>query len=87
MRRYLSDEHMDKKKSEIDLSVWTDADWTEEDIPHQNNSSDCGVFMCQFASTIVRNVAINFTCADMPYIRKRMVIELVRGELKVDHAA
>ena len=68
-RRYVRDEHMAKKGSAIDLSGWEAVSWSSAQIPMQNNGSDCGVFMCQFASTVVRNVAINFTCADMPHIR------------------
>ncbi|KAG8464826.1 hypothetical protein KFE25_010194 [Diacronema lutheri] len=87
LRRYVRDEHMAKKGSAIDLSGWEAVSWSSAQIPMQNNGSDCGVFMCQFASTVVRNVAINFTCADMPHIRRRMVIEIVRAELLDDESA
>lgn len=68
-RSYLKEEHLNKQGTDVDLSDWEDVCWTGDDIPLQDNSYDCGVFMCQFASTIVRNVAINFTSASMPYIR------------------
>jgi hypothetical protein len=60
---------MDKKRKPIDLSDWIDKSWALEEIPLQNNGWDCGVFMCQFASATVRNVSINFSFEDMPYIR------------------
>jgi len=84
IRQYLADEHMDKKKTELDLGEWEDVAWKRSEIPYQDNGSDCGAFMCQFASTLVRNVAVNFTCHDMPYMRRRMVVEIMTKELRDD---
>jgi hypothetical protein len=68
--RYVQEEHRAKfDGAELDLSGWTDVSWSPAEIPQQNNGFDCGVFMCQFASAFVRNVAINFDSSDMPYMR------------------
>ncbi|KPV77041.1 uncharacterized protein RHOBADRAFT_12319, partial [Rhodotorula graminis WP1] len=42
LRNWLVEEHRNRKKSEIDLSDWTD--YWYEDVPQQQNVSDCGVF-------------------------------------------
>jgi Ulp1 family protease len=60
---------MAKKGKPIDLSDWIDKSWARGEIPHQANWCDCGVFMCQFASATMCNVSINFSPADMPYMR------------------
>jgi sentrin-specific protease 1 len=60
---------MAKKGERLDLSDWIDKSWALGEIPHQTNGWDCGVFMCQFAAATARNVSINFSPADMPYMR------------------
>ena len=43
----------------------------------QDNGYDCGVFTCAIADCISRSVPFNFNQADMPYFRKRLVVEVV----------
>lgn len=52
-----------------------------QDIPQQMNGSDCGMFSCMFAEYISRNVPISFSQNDMPYFRRKMVLEIVEGRL------
>jgi sentrin-specific protease 1 len=61
------------------------SDWgpvyAPKNIPMQNNGSDCGVFMCKFADYMSENRALDFSSADMPYFRKRMLLELVANRV------
>lgn len=43
LKKYLKDEHKDKKQKELDLTGWKE--YVPKDIPHQQNGYDCGVFM------------------------------------------
>jgi len=68
---------MSEKFDEVDSLVLH----SREDIPLQQNSSDCGVFMCQYAEYASRRVPINFAQSNMAYFRKRMVWEICTGKL------
>lgn len=76
---YLKSEHLDKKKSEFDVNDWKTS--SVRDIPQQMNGSDCGMFSCMFAEFLSRNAKILFTQEHMPYFRKKMVYEIITGEL------
>ncbi|KAK9727602.1 Ulp1 protease family, C-terminal catalytic domain [Popillia japonica] len=78
---YLEDEHLDKKKTEYDVSDWrlTNA----RDIPQQMNGSDCGMFACTFAEVLTRDAEINFSQEHMPYLRRKMVFEILEGRLLI----
>jgi len=52
-----------------------------ENIPRQNNSYDCGVYVCQYAYCISRAVSFNFKQKDMIKIRQIMQEELATGQL------
>ena len=43
----------------------------------QKNGYDCGVFTCAIADCMARNVCFNFSQVDMPYFRKRLVVEIM----------
>lgn len=50
-----------------------------EEIPQQNNGSDCGVFCCKFAEFLARRMKIHsnsLSQKDMPLCRKRMLLEI-----------
>lgn len=51
------------------------------DGPKQQNGFDCGVFVCTTAEFISRDRPLTFEQKDMIYFRKKMVIEIMRGEL------
>ncbi len=61
------------------LSGWTDL--YPSDVPRQGNCSDCGVFTMQFAERLSRNVAFNFEQKHMPYMRRRVLYEILTGTL------
>ena len=80
--KYLNEEHKDKKGSE--LPNYNDYKCTTaRDNPQQDNGSDCGVFTCSMAENVARcgTVAFNFSCKEMPRIRKKMIIEIRDKEL------
>lgn len=79
--RYLREEHFDKKKCEYDTSDWELKNL--KDIPQQMNGSDCGMFSCTFAEFLSRNAKISFSQEDMPYLRRKMVIEILEGRLLI----
>lgn len=60
------------------------ADWTDYSMkgaPQQSNNSDCGVFTIKTAETIARGGKMSFSANDMPLIRQRAMVEVLRGEL------
>ncbi|GAA6054994.1 hypothetical protein JCM3770_000483 [Rhodotorula araucariae] len=80
LRDWLAEEHRNRKKSEIDLSDWTNY-WLE-DVPQQNNISDCGVFTCMFMESLSREVDFfDFTQKNMPYLRNKMILQIDKHDL------
>lgn len=79
---YLKTEHKDKKGSDYDMSEWQLEDCSDK-IPQQMNGSDCGVFSCTFAEFLTRDGKLTFGQEDMPYLRRKMVYEIVTGELMI----
>lgn len=78
---YLQQEHLDKKRSEFDVSGWELHNVKK--IPQQMNGSDCGMFSCTFAEFLARDARISFTQEDMPYLRRKMVVEILEGRLLI----
>lgn len=70
---------MDKKKETLKTKEWTIQH--DSDIPRQNNSSDCGVFACQFAEFLSRKAELKFEQSHMPEIRRQMVAEILNKRL------
>jgi sentrin-specific protease 1 len=75
LRQYVIDEAKLYSHADIDLSQWVFY-MPGTQVPQQNNGSDCGVFACKFADYLCDNIQLVFTQADMPYFRKRMVLEI-----------
>ena len=67
------------------------AQWStgrEMKIPQQiGNYSDCGVFLCAFASHVVDATDFLFARQDMDSIRARITYELVHGKEEVEGGA
>lgn len=81
LKNYLEAEHLDKRKTPYDTSDFSLEN--VKDIPQQMNGSDCGMFACTFAEFISRNASVNFSQDHMPYFRKKMVVEILDGELLI----
>ncbi|KAK6640415.1 hypothetical protein RUM44_012109 [Polyplax serrata] len=76
---YLKSESLDKKEKEFNTDGWTKAN--VEDTPQQMNGSDCGVFSCMFAEHLARDAQISFTQDNMPYFRRKMILEILEKKL------
>jgi sentrin-specific protease 1 len=83
LRSYLDKEHQDKKKAPFDFDGWDD--YFSEETPQQENGFDCGVFLCQTMENLSRGVPVpfDFTQANMPYLRRRMVWEITQQQLPI----
>nr|XP_032296271.1 uncharacterized protein LOC6631915 [Drosophila virilis] len=79
LENYLHEESLDKRKKPFDTSDFTIEN--VQNVPHQTNGSDCGVFSCMFAEYITRNKPLNFSQEHMEYFRKKMALEICGGEL------
>nr|XP_043637566.1 putative ubiquitin-like-specific protease 1B [Erigeron canadensis] len=76
LAKYIVDEVAAKKNQRIDVS-----DWEREfvkNIPKQENSYDCGVFIMKYADFYSRKSDHLFGQKDMPYFRRRMALEILR---------
>ncbi|PBK77068.1 cysteine proteinase [Armillaria solidipes] len=83
LRHYLDAEHRNKKKKPFDFTGWED--YTLKDTPQQENGYDCGVFTCQFLQSLSKGEdSFNFTQADIPYLRRRMILEIGQASLGDD---
>ncbi|KAK6913772.1 Ulp1 protease family, C-terminal catalytic domain [Dillenia turbinata] len=76
LARYFIDEVKDKSGKDIDVSSWSFEH--VEDIPHQENGSDCGVFMIKYTDFYSRGLSLCFNQDHMPYFRKRTAKEILR---------
>ncbi|XP_032924469.1 sentrin-specific protease 2 [Catharus ustulatus] len=79
--KYLEEESKEKRNIELTASEWTLHSMGPEEIPQQDNGSDCGVFVCKFADFISRDKPIIFTSEHMPYFRRKMVWEIIHQQL------
>lgn len=88
LREYLRLEWDDKMRvksggRELDLDEWVD--YWDEDVPKQENGCDCGIFTCQFMESKSRSDdPFDFTQAQMPYFRNKMVLEMKNLRLVVE---
>uniref|UniRef100_A0A914QE42 Ubiquitin-like protease family profile domain-containing protein n=1 Tax=Panagrolaimus davidi TaxID=227884 RepID=A0A914QE42_9BILA len=76
---YISAEMKDKKKQKINTDGWIQD--RKQNIPTQQNGSDCGMFACKFAEYASRRAKIDFDQIHMPYFRKRMVWEILQQRI------
>ncbi|ESS33646.1 Ulp1 protease family, C-terminal catalytic domain-containing protein [Toxoplasma gondii VEG] len=75
IREYLRREHLDKKRRPF--AAETRLKPLVKRVPCQENSSDCGVFCCQFAEHLgAARLAFDFTQADITSLRYKMMLQL-----------
>jgi len=91
----LSEAELEKTKARINkltkdetIAYFQASEWTvkcvkTQDIPRQTNSSDCGVFILQYAEYLARRTTFDFNKSHMPYFRKRMTYESLDRNLTV----
>ena len=76
LRRYVQDEAKQYHHIEnYDLSEWKND--CPKNIPRQHNGCDCGVFTLKYADYVSEDCPLIFTQGDMPYFRRRMVIQIM----------
>jgi len=85
--KYLQQEHMVTRECKL-RGFWR---LEEGRCPRQGegNTTDCGVFLCRMAERLGRGVEQEqeqgvpeeFIQADMPFLRRRCLYEVVRGKL------
>ncbi|KAF4572677.1 Smt3-specific protease [Pleurotus pulmonarius] len=81
LRAYVDAEHRNKKKKPFDFTGWED--YSPKDIPQQENAYDCGVFTCTILEYLSRGEEVfNFTQKHMPYIRRKMILEIATSQLR-----
>ncbi|KAE9385036.1 cysteine proteinase [Gymnopus androsaceus JB14] len=82
IRRYLNEDHKDKKNGgEFNWDGWQDI--TSTDIPRQMNCYDCGIFVCKSLESLSRgDKSFPFTQNDIPYLRQEMVWEIGNQTLR-----
>lgn len=59
-RRFLADEHREKKEAVLDMSGWTLVPSSSSVTPQQTNYDDCGWFVLAFA--YVMTLGLPFRC-------------------------
>ncbi|XP_078613563.1 uncharacterized protein LOC144883149 [Branchiostoma floridae x Branchiostoma japonicum] len=69
-----------KERGEADFT-WGWGGHCKEDIPVQETSGDCGVFVCQYARCIVEGRRIDFSQDDITELRCHMTQELLQHKL------
>ena len=77
--RYLQDEHMERKGFPLsDRATWTFIPCTA-DTPQQDNSNDCGVFVCAFIDLLMQDEELRFTPRDIAIYRRRLAFFILSG--------
>ena len=72
---YLHHESLHKRRIPFDASEWK---WyIPKDIPHQNNSFDCGMFVLCYMDSIANGHTFTFSQADFPRFRREVVLALL----------
>ncbi|XP_037921415.1 ubiquitin-like-specific protease 1 [Hermetia illucens] len=78
LEKYLNDESIEKRNKPLDTPFIKQ---TISDAPQQDNSNDCGVFTCLFAENIAKNKDITLSQTNIPYLRKKILLEILEGKL------
>jgi hypothetical protein len=76
--RWLSDDSA-RTGRRIATKEWVCMRYTERcGVPQQTNECDCGVFMLSFVRAIVRCESFKYEQRDMPYVRRRFMVDLAQ---------
>ena len=80
IKRYIEDEHEDKKKFPLpDTDEWKLIP-CQPDTPRQKNGYDCGVFTCMFADFISKDCPLVFTQDHVNQCRERIALSILKGK-------
>ncbi|PKI65095.1 ubiquitin-like-specific protease ESD4 [Punica granatum] len=75
LARYIVDEVKDKNGKNVDVQSWK-LEYVD-DLPEQENSYDCGMFMIKYADFYSRGLRLCFSQEHMPYFRQRTAKEIL----------
>ena len=78
LHEYLVQESL-TQGSEFDPAAWHSSH--QKNIPEQENSFDCGVFVCTYALHLAENASFDFTQDDMPKFRRLIAFQLLNNKL------
>lgn len=78
IRDYLGFESSDKKKKQLRTHL---IPMYSYNIDRAISCSDCGVVICSVAEFITRECKVAFCQADLPYLRQKMIVEILTGDL------
>ena len=79
VKKYLVSEHERQHQSTLDIDLWKTV--TTDDIPKQEDETECGVFLCMYAEDLSREAPFRFTVKDTPNFRARMKYEILKDAL------
>lgn len=78
--QYLQDESIKVNESSFNPDEW-ELTSTTHHVPQQENGFDCGVFSIMYADFITDNLPLSFSQEDMPFYRKKICANILRGSL------
>lgn len=78
VQSFILDEHMNRHGEPLNEEGWR---FKIADGPYQENSSDCGVFMCGYIDLTAMGYLIFMNQEHMTLFRKKMMFELGSGEM------
>ncbi|CAL2047899.1 unnamed protein product [Caenorhabditis brenneri] len=81
LKEYIVEEYEHKKMKQFDFTAWEFRQITERPRQSDDNNSDCGVFLCQYAQCISLRKTPLFSEEDMPNLRKLMVYQILKKNL------
>ncbi|XP_071798468.1 uncharacterized protein [Asterias amurensis] len=79
IQQYLKDEAVHRGKTEFCNFNWEM--FILDQIPRQQNSDDCGLFICQYAKKICLQQKMNFNAERTNVLRQQMLHELMHEEI------
>ena len=84
LRKWLCDESLDKRKTELDLAGWVN--YAPMGIPHQENGYDCGMFALKYAQCCSLDLDLEthpFQQQHMNTFRRRAIMEMMRRPMEL----
>ena len=79
IKRYIEDEHMDKKKTPLSCSDEWNLVPCQMNTPRQKNGYDCGVFTCMFADFLSKDCPLVFGQDHVNQCRNRIALSILEG--------
>ena len=73
--KYLKEEFLIKKSVPLEMTNWNLTNL--DNVPQQENGSDCGMFLLKFAEYVSRGEQLSFHQKDMPYFRRRIIWKIM----------